>query len=147
MARALPPDVFPHHHWQWLQKEYNLGDFFYFDVWPMGPPTLIICNAAMAEQVTVKHSLDKHPMVKEYTEQHIGAENLACTNGATWKKARTTYNPGFATAELTAFTREMVDDALTFHGVLSKLADSNEKFLLEESCMKLTFDVVGKFVL
>ena len=48
----------------------------------MGPPTLIICEPDMAEQVTVKHSLDKHPMVKEYLEQHLGSENMAAANGA-----------------------------------------------------------------
>jgi cytochrome P450 len=147
MAQALPPDVHPHHYWQYLRTTYNLGDFFYFDVWPIGPPTLIICEAEIADQVTVKQSLDKHPMVKEYLKQHLGIENMAAANGTVWRKARTVYNPGFATAHLMTVISNIVEDVLVFHDVLSEYAESGEICELEAVAMKLSFDVIGRLVL
>lgn len=147
MTQTLPADVFPHHFWSWLKTEYNLGDVFYFDVWPMGPPTMVICDGTLAEQVTVKHSLDKHPIVGNYTKQHLGIENLAATNGTAWKKARATYNPGFSTKNITDFIPDIVSRTLVFRNILAKFATSGEIFELEEKAMKLTFDVVGKLVL
>jgi cytochrome P450 len=147
MAQALPPDVHPHHYWYWLRKEYNLGDFYYFDVWPMGPPTLIICEAEIADQVTVKNSLDKHPMVKAYLKQHLGSENMAAANGAVWRKSRTIYNPGFAMSHLMTVISTIVEDVRTFHDVLGELADSQEQFDMEAVAMKLSFDVIGRLVL
>jgi cytochrome P450 len=147
MARALPPDVHPHHYWLWLRQEYNLGDFYYFDVWPMGPTSLIICEADIADQVTVKHSLDKHPMVKEYLKQHLGTENMASANGAVWRKARTVYNPGFATGHLMTLISDIMEDVTIFHDVLSELAKTGEVFQLEATAMKLSFDMIGRLVL
>jgi cytochrome P450 len=147
MGKSLPPDVHPHHYWAWLRKEYSLGNLFYFDVWPIGPPTLIICDAEMADQVTVKRSLDKHPMVREYLKQHLGEENMAAANGAVWKRARTVYNPGFATAHLMGLIGDIVGDVEVFGEVLGELADSGEKCELEAVAMKLSFDVIGRLVL
>jgi cytochrome P450 len=147
MAAALPPDVHPHHYWQYLRTTYNLGDFYYFDVWPMGPPTLIICEAELADYVTVKQSLDKHPMVKEYLKQHLGVENMAAANGAIWKKARMVYNPGFATGHLMTIISEIVEDVQVFYDVLSELAESGEVCEMEGVAMKLSFDVIGRLVL
>lgn len=147
MAAALPPDVHPHHYWYWLKKEYNLGDFYYFDVWPMGPPTLIICNAEIAEQITVKHSLDKHPMVKTFLKQHLGVNNIAAANGAVWKKARTIYNPGFALPHLMSTISTIIEDVQIFHDILSNFAESQEVVELEAVAMKLSFDVIGRLVL
>jgi cytochrome P450 len=147
MAQSLPPDVHPHHYWAWLRKEYNLGNVFYFDVWPMGPPTMIICEADMAEQVTVKQSLDKHPIVKEYLKQHLGVENMAAANGTVWRKARTIYNPGFATAHLMTVIPNIVEDVLIFREILVEMAESGEVFEMEATAMKLTFDVIGRLVL
>jgi cytochrome P450 len=147
MAKSLPPDAHPHHYWLWLRKEYNLGSFYYVDMWPMGPPTLIICDAEIADHVTVKKSLDKHPMVHEYLKQHLGPENMAAANGAVWKKARTVYNPGFATSHLMTVIANIVDDVETFVDVLGELADGQEKFEMEAVAMKLSFDVIGRLVL
>jgi hypothetical protein len=43
----------------YMQKEYNLGNFFYLDTWPFGPPILMILDPDIAAQVTQTHSLDK----------------------------------------------------------------------------------------
>lgn len=147
MAAALPPDVHPHHYWQYLRTTYNLGDYYYFDVWPVGPPTLIICSAALAEHVTVKYSLDKHPMVKEYLKQHLGVENMAAANGNVWRKARTVYNPGFALSHLMTVVSEIVEDVRVFHDVLSEYAESGQIIEMEAVAMKLSFDVIGRLVL
>ncbi|KAF2402988.1 cytochrome P450 [Trichodelitschia bisporula] len=147
MARSLPPDVHPHHYWAWLKKRYNLGPFYYFDAWPMGPPTLIICEPEVADHVTVKHNLDKHPMVKQYLKQHLGTDNMAAANGIVWKRARTVYNPGFATSHLMTVIASIVDDVVTLSEVLGEAADSSEVIQLETVAMKLSFDVIGRLVL
>ncbi|KAK3054507.1 hypothetical protein LTS18_011974, partial [Coniosporium uncinatum] len=147
MSASLPPDVHPHHYWHYLKRTYNLGDFFYFDVWPVGPPILIICAPDIADQVTVKQSLDKHPIVKSYLKQHLGDENMASANGPVWKKARTMYNPAFAPQHLMTVISKIVDDVLVFHDVLSELAERQEVFEMEATAMKLSFDVIGRLVL
>ena len=113
----------------------------------MGPTSLIICEAEIADQVTVKHSLDKHPMVKEYLKQHLGTENMASANGAVWRKARTVYNPGFATGHLMTLISDIVEDVTIFHDVLSELAETGKVFQLEATAMKLSFDMIGRLVL
>lgn len=147
MAKDLPPDVHPHHYWNYLKKTYDLGDIYFFDAWPLAPPTVIICEAEMADQVTVKHSLDKHPMVKSYLKQHLGPENMAAANGDVWRKARTTYNPGFAPSHLMNVISNIVQDVEIFHDVLGKLMESGNVFSLEATAMKLSFDVIGRLVL
>jgi cytochrome P450 len=147
MARSLPPDVHPHHYWDWLRDKYGLDRFFYFDVWPMGPPTLIICDPDVADQVTVRNSLDKHPMVKSYLKQHLGTENMAAANGEIWRRARHTYNPGFAPKHLMEVICKIVQDVLLFRDVLGEYAATGEKFEMEAIAMKLSFDVIGRLVL
>ena len=86
-------------------------------------------------------------MVKEYLQQHLGSQNMAAANGAMWRKARTIYNPGFATPHLMTVMPNIVEDVLVFHKVLSKLAESQEVFQMESVAMKLSFDVIGRLVL
>jgi cytochrome P450 len=86
-------------------------------------------------------------MVKAYLKQHLGSENMAAANGAVWKKARTIYNPAFATPHLMTVIPNIVTDVLVFHEVLSELAESQEVFQMESTAMKLSFDVIGRLVL
>ena len=86
-------------------------------------------------------------MVKEYLQQHLGSQNMAAANGAMWRKARTIYNPGFATPHLMTVMPNIVEDVLVFHKVLSKLAESQEVFQMESVAMKLSFDVIGRLVM
>lgn len=152
MSKVLPGDANPHHQFYWLRKEYNLGPFFYFDVWPIAPPTLIICDADVADQVTLatptlRYSLDKHPLIMKYLALLLGQDNLAAINGDKWKKTRAIYNPGFAPVHLIASVPKIVDEVETFIKVLGKYADNKKKLELEAISTKLSFDVIGRLVL
>jgi cytochrome P450 len=68
-------------------------------------------------------------------------------NGALWKKWRSIFNPGFATAHLMSLVPGIVDDGLVYADVLDEHAGSGKVFRLEEATTRLTIDVIGKVVL
>lgn len=69
-----------------IQEKYNLRDYFYLDPWPFGPPTMVILDADMMQEIAVKTSLAKHPTVEAFVKHIGGPGNLITAEGAEWKK-------------------------------------------------------------
>ena len=130
-----------------IRKEYNLGKFFYFDPWPFGPPTLMIFDPEIAEQVIQKHSLDKHPALNDYLHPLLGYDNMVGLNGEEWKKMRSMFNPGFALNHLMTLVPGIVDKVLTFVDIVDEHAGKEDVFEMEELATRLTVDIIAKVVL
>jgi cytochrome P450 len=131
----------------YMQKEYNLGNFFYFDTWPFGDPILIILDPEIAAQVTQQHSLDKHESLKNYLRPLLGDDNMVAVSGEMWKKLRAMFNPGFSLNHLMTLVPGIVDNTLTFVETMNNFAKKGSVFELEEEATRLTVDIIGKVVL
>ena len=60
--KRAAPQTFP----LLLKEKFNLGDYFYVDVWPFNEPILMIFDADMMDEFTVKQSLPKHEAVGKF---------------------------------------------------------------------------------
>lgn len=130
-----------------IQERYGLGDYFYVDPWPFGDPIMMIFDADMTHEFTVKQSLPKHPVVEDFM-QHIGGPgNLVSSEGAEWKKWRSAFNPGFSANHLMSLVPAIVDDVLIFKDILTKHAEKNDLFRMERAATTLTVDIIGRVVL
>lgn len=130
-----------------LKEAYNLGDYFYIDTWPFGYPIMMIFDADIMNEFTVKQSLPKHPAVEEFM-QHIGGPgNLVSSEGAEWKKWRSAFNPGFSANHLMSLVPAIVDDVLVFNDIMTKHAENNDLIRMERALTSLTVDIIGKVVL
>lgn len=65
VLRTQPKRAAPQTFAIFLKEKYNLGDYFYVDVWPMGDPIMMIFDTDIMAEFTVKQSLPKHPAVGE----------------------------------------------------------------------------------
>lgn len=144
---SLPPRVHPHvlpHH---LQREHDLGSYFYLDTWPITDSMLAVIDPELAQDVTVKHSIPKHPSLAELMVHIAGEGDLVSSEGAHWKTWRSILNPGFAASHLMTLAAGIVDDSLVFVEILEEHAQKQDVFRLEEAATRLTVDIIGKVVL
>lgn len=144
LFQKIPQDCHPHVHVAVIGPQYKLPKFYYMDNWPFGPPSLIITDPEIAQQITVLGSYDKHPELMKYTKPLSGSNNLVSVNGETWKKWRRIFNPGFAVGHLMGMVPEIVEDTEAFVKALGKFADSGAVFRLEDVATRFTVDVIGR---
>ena len=146
--RHFPPDAHPHVWCRYISKKYNMGKFFYVDLWPFGPRWLFVTDPEVASQyVTTTQSLLKSPLEVEYLDKLVGKGNLVCVEGSQWKALRSMFNPGFATSHLMTLVPYIVVSSLTFCEAIKEKARTTELFEMEEYATRLTVDIIGKVVL
>lgn len=131
-----------------IKEYYNLGDYFYFDSWPLGPPVVAIFDVDMVNQVTMRSpQIPKHPLVVDLLDNFGGPGNLAVCEGSEWKKWRSAFNPGFATSHLITTVPTIVKECQMFCKYMDEYAKTNEIFRLEQATLKVTVQIIGKIVL
>ncbi|SMR54016.1 unnamed protein product [Zymoseptoria tritici ST99CH_3D1] len=141
-SNAAPQTLLPA-----IRDYYDLPDVYYFDPWPMGPPVMAISNLKLYQEFVIKHSIPKHPLVAEFMENFGGQSNLVSSEGATWKRWRSVFNPGFSNSHIMSQVSSIVDVAQTFCEIMNDHAKNNTIFRMETATTKLTVDVIGKIVL
>ena len=147
LISTLPPDIHPHVLIHYLKEKYNLPDIFYIDTWPFGDQICAITNPEVAYQVTVQHSLPKHPSIDGAIAPITGHNSLVTINGSEHKRWRGVFNPGFSTSHLMTLVAGIVDDCIVFKDTLAKHAEAQDIFALEEAATRVTVDVIGRVVL
>ena len=108
---------------------------------------MVVLSANMADQMTVEHSLPKHPIVHSYLRRFIGSNNLVSANGMEWRKAREIFSPGFALSHLMKSIPHMLGSALEYREILEEEAETTNMFSIEEKAMRLTFEFIGQIAL
>ncbi|KAK3112559.1 hypothetical protein LTR53_011052 [Teratosphaeriaceae sp. CCFEE 6253] len=141
--KRAAPQTFP----GLVGEHFNLGRYFYLDVWPAGDPIMVILDTDMMHDITVKNSLPKHPAVDDFLQHFGGPGNLVSSEGALWKKWRSVFNPGFSATHLMSLVPIIVDECDIFCTILTKYAEKKSVFRMERATTKLTVDVIGKVVL
>jgi len=130
-----------------IRDHFGLGDYFYVDPWPFGDPIMMIFDADIMNQFTVKQSLPKHPEVEKFMRNIGGPGNMVSSEGLEWKKWRSAFNPGFAASHLMSLVPLIVDDVLIFNDIMEKHAENDDVFRMERATTSLTVDIIGKVVL
>lgn len=147
IATTLPRDA-----WEWtlmtyLHQQMDLGDFFYLDTWPFGPPTVFITSPELAAEIDSAAHYTRHPYVTNIVGPIVGSHSILTASGAPWKSMRSMFNPGFAHRNLTLLVEDIVEETTIFRDKLSRLAEQKEIFEMEDIATLLTFDVIGRAVL
>lgn len=130
-----------------VKEKYNLGDIFYVDNWPFGPPICVVSDPVFGDQFTVKQSLPKHPLTSDFVEPLAGRTNLVTAEFQEWKTWRSAFNPGFSASHLMTLVPGIVTNVSIFCDILREHARKNDLFRLEKHATRLTIDIIGKVVL
>ena len=148
-CRRIFPNQAHVHNWaRYIQKKYNMGDFFYVDWWPLGPRWLFMSDPELISQyVTTAQNLPKSILETAFLDKFLGDSNMVSIEGEKWKTQRSMFNPGFSTAHLMTLVPYIVDSSLVFCDVINQKAKTNHLFQLEGVGTHLTIDIIGKVVL
>lgn len=130
-----------------IRERFNLPDVFYTDPWPFGPPTMMIFNTEVMADIAIKQNMQKHPLIDDFVQHVGGPGNLVSAEGQEWKKWRSAFNPGFSAAHLMTLVPLLVDECSIYRDILTKRAEKNELFRLEQATTRLTADIIGRVVL
>ena len=122
------------------------GGVFYLNLWPFNVPIMVVANPYVASQVEAAF-LDKPANISATLEIINGGPSLLTMNGATWKKWRAIFNPGFATGYITGLAPAIVDEVAVFCKLLQDRAEKGEVFPLEEHTLRLTLDIISRVTL
>ncbi|OQN97694.1 hypothetical protein B0A48_16014 [Cryoendolithus antarcticus] len=141
--KSAAPQTYSMH----VKEAYGLGDWFCLDVWPLGPTILVTFLPEMMHEFTVKYSALKHPAVAEFMENFGGEGNLVSAEGATWKKWRSAFNPGFSASHLMAMVPALVDQCAIFCKLMDDHAKKGDLFRMEPATTRLTVDIIAKVVM
>jgi cytochrome P450 len=148
VARSLPPDADPQSYAHHIRTKYDLGDFFYLDLWPLAPPQLVIVEPELAAQITQgKVTFDKGPMVRQYLGPLIGYKAMVAANGHEWKTSRRLFTPGLLHGNLLQHVPDCVDDCLKFRDELVKHVEKGDIFPFESLCARLIFNTATRIIL
>ena len=131
MTSRTPTDrtpVLPLH----IREKYNLGPYFYIDLWPIADPFLAVFEPDLAAQFTTDYSTSKFGAYLDFMVPLAGHGDMVSSSGPPSKKWRSIFNPGFAGNHLMTLVPGIVDQVAIFVEKLSELSAKQEPFRLEE---------------
>jgi cytochrome P450 len=115
-----------------IREKYNLGPYFYIDLWPIADPFLAVFEPDLAAQFTTDYSTPKFGAYLDFMVPLAGHGDMVSSSGPHWKKWRSIFNPGFAGGHLMTLVPGIVDQVAIFAEKLSELSSKQEPFRLEE---------------
>ena len=125
----------------------DLGPVFYIDIWPFGPPMLVVASPSLNHEITQVHSLPKFPALRGYMRPMTGGNDLVSMESDEWSRWRKVFNPGFRNTHLMTLIPGMLRDVSTFCEILREKAGENELFQMDPLAANLSLDVIGRVVL
>ena len=96
---------------------------WYLDLWPLGPPQLVITDPDMALHLTAIENTPKHPIERMFVEPVVGVDNIVTTEGPYWKYLHKLLAPAFAKQYIRKMVPSISEEAMTFRSILHKYAD------------------------
>ncbi|UQC81363.1 AflN/verA/monooxygenase [Colletotrichum lupini] len=143
IAKTLPSDFHGHYLAGEIRRVYpDLPAVFYLDLWPTGPPLMVITTSHDQARVTAHEpQLPKHEGVLGFLKPLIGSHGLVTMEGDEWRYWRGVFNPGFNAAHLVTLVPGLVENTLVLHDILRERAAAGEIFSLFETMSRLTMDM------
>jgi cytochrome P450 len=146
IASTFPPNTHPQAYYTAIARKYNLKGIFYIDLWPIAPSSVVLSDPELLDQVTVVHPLRISKFADDFLAPMIGHNVIAAVNGPIWKKLHNSMAPAFSWSHIKNLTGVMVEETMHFRNALDGLAKTGEVFSMEETSMKLIFDVITRIV-
>ena len=139
IVRALPSDVHGHYLAGEIKRLFpGLPPIFYLDIWPTGPPLIVITSATGAHQIIQE---PKHEEILRFLQPLIGKHGLVTMEGQEWRYWRNIFNPGFNSNHLSTLVPGIVENTLVLCDILQERAKLKNMFSLFETMSKLTMDM------
>lgn len=98
-------------------------------------------------QLTQANQIPKDKGLRHFLQPLTGKEDLVTLEGASWKRWRTIFNPGFSANHISTLIPGMVEEVGIFKTILAKHAKKGNMFYLEEASLNLTIDIIGRVVM
>lgn len=146
VAALFPPNMHPQSYLTTIGQKYDLKGIFYMDLWPVADSQVVITDIDLMDQVHVKRAFPQHKLAGDFMAPIIGRDNIATSNGKTWKMLHNAMAPAFAPSHVKNLITVMTEEVLIFRNTLDEYAKTGEVFSLEETAAKLIFDVVARIV-
>ena len=149
LVSNLPRDAHGHYLPDQIRRRHpDLGPVYYLDPWPFVQPFLVVISPTIASQFSqADNLLPKHPGMRKFVRPVTGGHDLISMEGQTWKTWRKIFNPGFSSNHMMTLVPSIVDEVLKFRDILRSHAEKNDVFFLDEACINVTMDVIGKVAL
>ena len=134
-----------------IWKENGRPEFMLLDFRPIQYPILVVTTHDLAEQfsrITKAHpySATKSPTLQGEFGALTGRHSILSAEGQTWKTLRKQFNAGFAPQHLLTMIPVLVDKTNIFIEKMDAVARSGAVTELDELCVNLTFDIIGKVI-
>ncbi|KAK8086050.1 hypothetical protein PG994_001024 [Apiospora phragmitis] len=143
LTKGWPRDFHGHYIAAELRDRYPaLPPVFYLDLWPTGPPLVVMTAAGGAAEIALREpQLPKYEGVLGFLQPLIGRHGLVTMEGAEWKYWRAIFNPGFNAAHLQTLVPGVVENTLVLCEILGERAGEGGLFSLFETMSRLTMDM------
>ncbi|KAF4834954.1 putative sterigmatocystin biosynthesis P450 monooxygenase stcS [Colletotrichum tropicale] len=146
VAGILPSNCHPQAYYTELARRHNLDGIFYLDLWPIGPPSVILTRPELCDQPAIIKCAVRHPVADDTLTPVVGHGGIANSNGPLWKKSHTTLLPAFSWANIRSLASLMAEECMPFRSLLNKLSETGEVFSLEDVAAKLVFDIIFRII-
>ncbi|TAQ88237.1 hypothetical protein B7494_g3418 [Chlorociboria aeruginascens] len=144
--RSLPPDANPQQYANLIRKNYNLGDVFYLDLWPLSWPQMMILDPGLATEVTQVRNLPKGAFIRNFLGPLLGTTAMVAVSGDEHKFYRGLFNHGFSTLNMLRHVPDMVEKTKIFVDILKDRSLQGAIFPMEEATSRLSFDIMGAVI-
>ncbi|KAK0714467.1 cytochrome P450, partial [Apiosordaria backusii] len=146
--RSLPPHAHLLLIADQVRREYpHLDTAFYLDIWPFGPPTLMVISPELVSQFTQDVSLPKFEGLRKFLEPLTGKKDLVSMEGHEWRHWRSKFNPGFSAGNILSMIPAMVEEFRAYRDVIRQHALQGDIFPLELPTLAMSMDIIGRVVL
>lgn len=125
----------------------HLDTAFYLDVWPFGPPTLMVISPELVSQFTQDNSLPKYKGVRKFLKPLTGKKDLVTMEGHDWRHWRRNFNPGFSATNVMDMVPTMVQEIRTYKDIIHQHAVAGDIFPLELPTLAMSMDIIGRVVM
>jgi cytochrome P450 len=131
-----------------IAQKYELRDIFYLDLWPFGPPQMVLIAPNAADQVTVVKTYPLHDEVPRFVSSLLGENSLPATDGEMWKMLHRMIAPGFRPSSLRSMMPITAEQTMEiFLPALTAYALSGEAFSMEKVAAQLIFSIISKVIM
>ncbi|KAB5570736.1 cytochrome P450 [Coniochaeta sp. 2T2.1] len=146
--RSLPP----HAHLLLIADQIRrlhpeLDTAFYLDVWPFGPPALMVVSPEIVSQFTQEGNLPKYKGVRRFLKPLTGKKDLVTMEGHEWKHWRNNFNPGFRASNIMDMVPTMIEEVRTYRDIIHQHAKTGDMFPLELPTLAMSMDIIGRVVM
>src|SRR3569833_3402403 len=126
-----------------MKQEFDLHDFFYLDLWPLGPRFLVCSGPDAAAIPTTVNSFAMADVVTQFFTNNIGEGFIKATNGPQKKKQQQKQTPGLTPSAVKTYHDIITGAAIALHSRLRGFAESGDVIDINYELGKYPFEVVA----